>query len=453
MPDPPLPRDKTMQLGSNEVLKLSPDDASAKAAKGLVIPTKWPRLEFNDIAVWGECQGSGSKPYQVQVDKSGPVFRCSCPSRKFPCKHGLALLLLLAQHPGRFTEVAAAPTWVEEWLASRRQRAEKQAEKQEQKAEAASADPAATAKREAVRASRMENGLSDLALWLGDRLRQGLAQMPADLTDLDAMTTRMIDAQMPGLAYRLRQIGNQVGKGAAWPEHVLGGFGRLHLLIEAFGRIQSLPSAVQADVRHALGLNADRDSVLASGERVTDDWLVEAQACDEDNRLFVRRVWLRGQTSGRSALLLDYSHGSRRFERTWVTGAGASMTLAYFPGSAPLRALIVSDQSLKSTLALRPIGLEAALDALSHAAAANPWQSPLPLRLDDGVPVRDPDGWGLQVADRRIPLTIREEDGWQLLAEAGGAPLAIAGEWSGESLRPLSAWRNGVVWLEEVTSA
>jgi uncharacterized Zn finger protein len=27
----------------------------------------------------------------VSVDLSGPAFRCTCPSRKFPCKHGLAL--------------------------------------------------------------------------------------------------------------------------------------------------------------------------------------------------------------------------------------------------------------------------------------------------------------------------------------------------------------------------
>jgi predicted signal transduction protein with EAL and GGDEF domain len=82
-------------------------------------------LGASDAAVWGECQGSGSKPYQTQVDVSGagPTFRCSCPSRKFPCKHGLALLLLQAQTPQTFT--AAEPAWVSEWRASRQERAEK----------------------------------------------------------------------------------------------------------------------------------------------------------------------------------------------------------------------------------------------------------------------------------------------------------------------------------------
>lgn len=444
-----------MQLGVNEVLQLSPDDASAKAAKGLVIPGKWPRLEYDDEAVWGECQGSGSKPYQVQVDRSGPAFKCSCPSRKFPCKHGLALLLLLAQHPGNFKS-AAAPEWVADWLVTRRQRAEKRVEKQEQqKAESAGveADPQATAKREAMRIARMTSGLDDLARWLGDRLRQGLAQMPAEPAQWEEMAIRMVDAQLPGVAYRLRLIGACVGRGEGWPARVLGGMGRLQLLIEAFARIDTLPAAMQADVRGALGLVSDRETVIATGEHISDDWLIEAQACDEEGRLWVRRVWLRGQQSGRSALLLDYAHGGRRFEQSWVTGTMLAMTLAYFPGNAPLRALVVGERSVRSASVLPVMTFETVLDAMSSAAAANPWQSPLPLRLDDGVLIRDGAGWGIQLGARRLPLAVRDEDGWQLLAESGGMPLSLAGEWDGESLRPLSAWRNGPVWFEETESA
>lgn len=45
--------------------------------------------------LFGTCKGSGSKPYYTSADFCGtaPVFRCSCPSRQFPCKHGIALLL------------------------------------------------------------------------------------------------------------------------------------------------------------------------------------------------------------------------------------------------------------------------------------------------------------------------------------------------------------------------
>ena len=113
-----------MQLGIDEILQLAPDGSSAKAARDLMLPSKWPTLGVADAALWGECQGSGSKPYQVQVDPAGPAFHCTCPSRKFPCKHGLALLLLRAQNAAAFGQ-GEPPAWVAKWLASRQQRAEK----------------------------------------------------------------------------------------------------------------------------------------------------------------------------------------------------------------------------------------------------------------------------------------------------------------------------------------
>lgn len=50
----------------------------------------------DDTFYMGECKGSGKSNYVVSadfVDETSPVFRCSCPSRQFPCKHSLALLL------------------------------------------------------------------------------------------------------------------------------------------------------------------------------------------------------------------------------------------------------------------------------------------------------------------------------------------------------------------------
>ncbi len=76
------------------VLGLAPDAASAKAGRGQAGPGKWTGLGAQDTVLWGEVQGSGQKPYQVRVDLGGPVFKCSCPSRKFPCKHALGLMLI-----------------------------------------------------------------------------------------------------------------------------------------------------------------------------------------------------------------------------------------------------------------------------------------------------------------------------------------------------------------------
>lgn len=448
-----------MTLSAQEVLKLSPDDASAKAAKGLVMPAKWPTLHHDEEAVWGECQGSGSKPYQVQVDQTGPTFRCTCPSRKFPCKHGLALLLLRAQHPDCFS-VAEQPGWVSEWLESRRKKAEKQAAKA---AEApvdgesvakAPADPAAVARRETARLNQMAAGLAELQRWLGDRLRQGLAQLPGQPEIWEALATRMVDAKLPGIAYRLRRISAQVNRGEHWAARVLGGLGQLQILADAFQRLESLPAPIQADLRAALGITVERESVLKSGERIADDWRVLGQCIEEESRLWTRRVWLRGEQSGRMALLLDHAHGVRRFEQNYVTATALKMSCAFFPGHAPLRALPVDEGRVQERKAPDAPPLIQALDRLATALAANPWHWPQPLMCGDGIPCRICNDWGLQTADHRaLPLAVKDDNGWLLLAESGGQPLTVFGEWDGVTLRPLSAWAADLVWTEEAAPA
>ena len=100
-----------MTLTSDHILSLAPDAASAKAGSQLATPAKWSQLGRDERALWGECQGSGKVPYRTQIDTTEPAFKCSCPSRKFPCKHGLGLYLLLSSHPQLFA-AGAAQQWV-----------------------------------------------------------------------------------------------------------------------------------------------------------------------------------------------------------------------------------------------------------------------------------------------------------------------------------------------------
>src|SRR5215207_1731222 len=105
-------------LTSEQILALAPDAASARAGAALATGRKWTRLGGDGRAVWGECQGSGARPYQTRADLADLAAKCSCPSRKFPCKHGLALLLLLTTEPELFA-AGEPPAWVSEWLATR----------------------------------------------------------------------------------------------------------------------------------------------------------------------------------------------------------------------------------------------------------------------------------------------------------------------------------------------
>jgi SWIM zinc finger len=110
-----------VSLTRERIESLAPDLASLAAALKLVKPAAWPVLAADAGAsvLWGECQGSGATPYRVVVSPEETSYKCTCPSRKFPCKHVLAVLWLRLDKPERF-ESTSPPQWVEEWSARRR---------------------------------------------------------------------------------------------------------------------------------------------------------------------------------------------------------------------------------------------------------------------------------------------------------------------------------------------
>src|SRR5437868_12831162 len=116
---------------TERILSLAPDASSAKSGRDLAVPRQWSSLGRTDQAAWGECQGSGAKPYQTRIDLGEPAFSCTCPSRKFPCKHSLGLFLLLVQQPAGFKD-GPPPGWVADWLTAREAKAEKKAKKAEE---------------------------------------------------------------------------------------------------------------------------------------------------------------------------------------------------------------------------------------------------------------------------------------------------------------------------------
>jgi len=420
-----------------QVLALAPDASSAKAATGLLSDASWPTLGCTDEAVWGECKGSGATPYQTQVDLGAMVSRCSCPSRKFPCKHGLALLLLYAQQHPRLA-VNEQPAWVSEWLNSRREKAERKEAAQT----AAPVDPAAASaaaeKRSATRWKRIEAGTADLERWIADQYRRGLTRIDASQRkEWHAMAARMVDAQAPSLA---RYVEQALAASTATPadyEYMLDALGSLQLIVEAVRRRRQLSPARLADLRIALGWSLDREDVSAEGESVADHWQVLGQfAYAPDDRLTERRVWLRGRDTGRDALLLDFAYQGRPWDHLWITGAAYPATLVFYPGSVPLRAQVGERQS--STPSSWPEAKDA-IELASQRFAINPWLQATPMLLAAAVPHWNGAHWEVHDAEGVFPLRLGIEAGWSLLAFCGGQPLWLMGEWDGRALRPLTA--------------
>lgn len=425
----------------DQVLALAPDAQVASSGRKLAAPSHWRNLGRSEAALWGECQGSAL--YQVRVDLADLSSKCSCPSRKFPCKHGVGLLLLHAADPQRVAPVAEPP-WVTEWLAKR---GEKQAAKQERTAQAKDgdvADPAAQARRAQQRASRVEAGLEQLVTWAGDLARRGMASLEGGgAAELARQAERMVDAQAPALASRLRRMAELPGSHPDWPQRALGELGRLVLLCHAYRSLDRLPVPLQRDVLQAVGQAESLDEVARGGERLADAWCVVAQVVDDADRVRVQRTWLVGETSRRAALLLQFAPGNAPFPAQVPPASRVDAELAFFPSAFPLRAMLVERRSDLRPLASLPghARIEDFLDAHASALARQPWLDRLACVLEGVVPACGEGGGGWRVIDRdgsSLPLlTGRTTRPWSLLALSGGRPLDLAGEWDGHALRPL----------------
>jgi hypothetical protein len=426
-----------------QVAALAPDPGSLKAGQELAAPRRWTNLGQGDGAVWGECQGSGKSPYQTQVDLGEPAFRCSCPSRKFPCKHGLGLMLLFAGHPDAIPP-GEPPGWAREWLDSRRKRQEARAERQAPRdAGGPPADPAAQARRASQREDRVAAGAHYLDTWLKDLARGGLsAAAHLSRNSWQAAAARMVDCQAPGLARLVRELGDVPASGEGWQERMLLRMGRLHLLLQAYRRLDDLSPGLQAEVRSLIGWTVSQDELAAGGTVVTDRWWVLGQAIEEEGRLTTRRTWLRGSATGRWALLLAFAAGGLQLEPGLPSGTMVDADLVFYPGELPLRALIRDRRGVDPEAALPAgTGVRDGLDAYSAALAANPWTPRWPVLLGSVTPRSRGAEWRLVDPEgAALPLRAPASYGWKLLGLGGGEPLSVFGEWDGERLAPLHVW-------------
>ena len=427
-----------MSLSLEQVLALAPDASSAAAGRKLGTLAPWQNLGGNDDAYWGECKGSAL--YQVRVARADLAAKCNCPSRKFPCKHALGLLVLAATTPQALSDTEP-PEWVIEWLVKRGEASARKAVRQERPADAEPADPVAHARRAAKRLDRILQGLDALDLWMNDLVRTGLASIETQGPSLwTQQAARMVDAQAPGIAARLRRLAD-LPQSDVWAERLLAELGRLALLTHAFRRIDQLESKLQHDVRQLVGWTVEQSEVYEKGEKVADQWAVVGQSVEDEDRLKVQRSWLVGLSTGRPALVLQFSAANAPFAAQLMPGTRFEADLSFFPSASPLRALIGERRGTPRPLDEIPAAgsIEDLLRTWSRALANLPWLDRYPTVLRSVAPIRNADdGWHLRdETGAMLPLT--RGDHWLLLALSGGHRIDVAGEWDGMAILPLGA--------------
>jgi hypothetical protein len=443
--------------------QLATDQSSLKAAAALAKPAKWSGIGMSrdGALLWGECAGSGANPYRVMADLRDLGNKCTCPSRKFPCKHVLGLLWLDAEAVVPFAP-ADTPAWVSDWLGRRRTGAgapkaassdptaiAKDARAAQLAEPEAAEDPKETARREAAAAKRSEDtertildALDALEQWIGDQLRMGLSAFIDDATArCRRIAARLVDGKAAALAGRLDELPGRLLAlpPGDRPRGAVVELGKLVLLARAF---RSAPR--DADTRRAVATSESRETVLAHPHalRVGGRWEVLAeQVQTRRDGLVSQTTWLLnlGETGPRFAMLLDFFPASAgRRGSVFTPGERFSGELAFYPSQQPLRALLVQRGAAEDATASEwPAAKEPLVEALTRPLLAEPWTIEVPVLLPAGRIARDDAGhawWRSADGATILPLA---EDAEGL--RCGTDLTRSAAIWSGNRLTILAA--------------
>jgi hypothetical protein len=186
--------------------------AAIKNGHDLVRKNSYVKLCMTEdqTLLFGDCKGSGKVPYSCSADfqnEGQPVFRCSCPSRQFPCKHILGLLYAYAGGKPFTTEALPAD------IADKREKAEQREQKREEKLQKAAENGETAPKRKVNKAALAKKLAAQLeGVLLAEKLIRQLVQ--AGLAAVDARMARECEEQakqlgnffVPGIQIAVREL-------------------------------------------------------------------------------------------------------------------------------------------------------------------------------------------------------------------------------------------------------
>ncbi|MFK8079953.1 MAG: SWIM zinc finger domain-containing protein [Granulosicoccus sp.] len=433
-------------ITADQVTVLAPDAASYKAGKALATHSKWSDLGHTGHMLWGLAKGSGSKPYMTQVALPELACNCTCPSRKFPCKHGLGLMFLAADDLSLFRQ-KETPDWVTAWHESR---AAREAKKSQTNKNRKPKNEASVAKTLEKRTARVDEGITFLQEFLLDIISQGLGQPAIEKSETwDTAARRLIDYQAPGLARQVRILGDWVHSTPQWEQHLLYEMGSLYAMLQSYQQRDLLSNDLRREIEQRIGWQIDKEEVLKS-QFVSDNWFVAFQTISRVEKLTSFANWLYGQNHNQWALILSFNTSDAVPAGFWPVGSTISTELAYYPGAVPERAIPTSDkaEAIKhDQINVHADSIGQLLQRVSQSMALNPWQSRYPFLLN-AQPLLHDNNALILIDDQGhgLPLKATPEEYLMINGVCGGQPTLLAGEWDGDSCR-IHALRDHETWF------
>jgi uncharacterized Zn finger protein len=402
------------------------------------------------------------------VDLSSLAFKCSCPSRKFPCKHGLALLLLRHKHPQEFKN-ENQPNWVSDWLNNRAEKAQKAQTKAESIDKDPKIDLAAQAKRQNNRWKKIELASAELEKLFQDCISTGLSNS-AMYGFFKTMAQKMVDAQAPGIADRIHLLIEHLNTtpSPSRNQSLLSQLGQLQLFCDAITKRQELPNNLQQQLRTVCAWPLDKAEVLEQNQTFQDHfWVLGIAHQNIDKKLTERRVWLWSEKTNQRVLLQDFSYAGQAFEHNWLLGTRHHLEIVIYPDGIGLRGLVkqVLPPSDSESLEVSIFTQMSQLALSKDWAYEKKWQQELyanalwldtsPMLLHQVQIVHKKSTTAsnhsnqsiVAIVDQKIiELAITDINQWNLLIFALNQKVILFGEWNQHQLTPLLAIGSNSTW-------
>lgn len=315
------------------------------------------------------------------------------------------------------------------------------------------------------RRARVDAGVIELLVWLRDQVDGGLARVQADAyRRFDTMAARLVDAQAPGLAGRVRSLPGVTASGPGWNERLLTELAQLYALARAHQRLDELPAPLAETVRTHVGYPVPKERARRSPP-VHDAWFVLGRKEELDGVLQARRSWLLGGHTGRVALVLTFAPRGQRLDDGLRVGTLVLADLHFYPGSLPLRALVgqrYGELDPQDAGGAAPPGFRtpppppaadppAVRRRWAQCLARDPWLRRWPVVVT-AAPAWAGDravltgGCGAKGSELALNATPDLPSlWWTALALGGGGPVTWTGEYGPDGLAPLSVWADAAL--------
>lgn len=423
----------------------APSSGVLASARKLASARHWLATHQQAGLLWGSVQGS--TVYHVALFEGLLTPRCTCPSFKKPCKHGLALLLYAHAQPEAFATAAASlPEPVQGWLDKQQAQQQKKSAAVAPLAEAVSASPDGTEarrtaekqKRSAARQARMADGVALVLQVLDDVATQGLAVVRQHPQALDELPARLLDAQCSGLAELAGQLRQSLFV-PDWQQQAPRVLAELFLLAtlgqQALATASPEPTALVQEVRLRLGWPLSSKD-LAETQPLQQGLLtvvgVQQGSPALNPRLTWQRVWYWDAARQQAFFTLDFG-GMGPVQLPPAPRLGQALQASYwvYPGRG--QRIQLQDQQGQATVGVLQPQFDRLEQALSaQAASQESWPLLWPQLWSVGPVQLQGEGeclWAVDGQGDALPVQAPTHDLQTLLMASVGRPVTVWGCW------------------------